>query len=230
MSHKRACNAIEKNIFKEEIVPVYDPKDYSKALSVDEGPRKEQSKASLEKLKPYFDRKNGTVTIGNSCPVSDGACSLVLMSEKKAKSMKLKPLGYLRDYAYASLEPHRMGLGPVYATNKLLNQTGGLVKDFDLIEMNEAFAAQVIANEKAFDSNVFAKKYLDKSKALGALDRNCINVNGGAIALGHPVGMTGARLVLHLLKELRRKNKSRGLATLCVGGGQGAALDLEVAA
>jgi acetyl-CoA C-acetyltransferase/acetyl-CoA acyltransferase len=150
------------------------------------------------------------------------------MSEKKAKDMDLQPLGFLKEYAYASLEPERMGLGPVYATSKLMDKTGINMADIDIIEMNEAFAAQIIANEKAFPSVEFAKKYLNKDKALGEIDRSKLNVNGGAIALGHPVGMTGTRLVIHVLRELRRRNKNTGLATLCIGGGQGAALLLEV--
>ena len=121
-----------------------------------------------------------------------------------------------------------MGLGPVYATSILIDKTGAAMKDFEVIEMNEAFAAQIIANEIAFPSKEFAKKFLNKDKAMGDLDREIMNVNGGAIALGHPVGMTGTRLVIHALKELRRRNKNTGLATLCVGGGQGAALFLEV--
>ena len=229
-SHKRAVRAIEKGILAEEIVPLADSRDYKRILTTDEGPRSEQSLEALGKLRPYFDRLNGTVTVGNSCPVTDGACVLLLMRASLAKRRKLEPLGYLREYAYASLAPERMGLGPAYATAKLLERTGGKLSDFDLIELNEAFAAQVIANEKAFGSRSFCKEYLGRSKALGTLKRGRLNVNGGAIALGHPVGMTGARLVLHLLKELRRRRKNRGLATVCVGGGQGAALDLEVSA
>ena len=176
------------------------------------------------------------MTVGNACPINDGAAAVVLMTEKKAKQLNLKPLGYLRDYAYASLEPERMGLGPVYATAKLFQQMGQKkttrqkkikLNDIDLIEINEAFAAQVIANERAFASDEFAKKYLGQSKALGKIKRSLLNVNGGAIALGHPVGMTGTRIVVHLLKELKRQKKMRGLASLCIGGGQGAALLLE---
>ena len=121
-----------------------------------------------------------------------------------------------------------MGLGPVYATSKLLDNTGFTMKDFDLVELNEAFAAQVIGNECAFKSDAFSSKFLGKDKALGEIDPSILNVNGGAIALGHPVGTTGTRLVITILKELKRRNKQRGLATLCIGGGQGAALALEV--
>ena len=236
MSHEKAVKAIKKGIFKEEIHPISKDHAYSSLIENDEGPRDNQSMEALAKLKPYFDRRNGTVTVGNACPINDGAAAVILMSEKKAKQLKLKPLGYLRDYAYASLEPERMGLGPVYATAKLFKQQATLkqkrqkaitLEDIDLIEINEAFAAQVIANERAFASDVFAKKYLGLPKAIGKIKKNILNVNGGAIALGHPVGMTGTRIVIHLLKELKRRKKTRGLASLCIGGGQGAALLLE---
>src|SRR5439155_6191963 len=135
--------------------------------------------------------------------------------------------GYLRAYANAGCDPRRMGLGPVFATAKLLDRAGLSMKDIELIELNEAFAAQVLACERAFASDPFACKELGRSTALGTLDRDRLNVNGGANALGHPVGATGAWLVLTLLKELRRRGKQRGLATLCVGGGQGAAVLVE---
>src|SRR5262249_27841675 len=137
------------------------------------------------------------------------------------------PLGYLRGFAYAGCDPRRMGLGPAFATAKLLDRTRLTLRDLDLIELNEAFAAQVLACEKAFASEAFARQQLRRDRALGELDRGRMNVNGGAIALGHPVGATGTRLALTLLKELRRRGRRRGLATLCVGGGQGAALLLE---
>ena len=228
-SHQRAVASQKKGFFDEEIHPlVTDPKS-GKLVTQDEGPRSQQTLEALAKLKPYFDRQNGTVTVGNACPINDGAAAMVLMPEKLIRQRKLHPLGYVRDYAYASLEPERMGLGPIYATARLFKQMKLRMKDIHLIELNEAFAAQVIANERAFDSDAFAKKYLDRDRAIGAMDPALLNVNGGAIALGHPVGMTGARMVIHLLRELRRRKKQRGLATLCVGGGQGAALLLEAA-
>jgi acetyl-CoA acetyltransferase len=140
----------------------------------------------------------------------------------------LKPLGYIKGYAYAGLEPARMGLGPVYSTAKLLQQTNLKLEDFDLIEINEAFAAQVIACTRAFESESFCREKLGLEKALGVVDSDKLNVNGGAIALGHPLGASGARLVLTLLKELNRRKQNLGLATLCVGGGQGGAIAVEV--
>lgn len=227
-SHKKAVEAIKNDIFKEEIFPITTDKKRGIWFDKDEGPRPDQSLEKLGKLKPFFDKKNGTVTVGNACPINDGGAALILMSEKEAKKRKLKPLGYLKDYAYASLEPQRMGLGPIYATAKLFKQNPSLkMTTFDLIELNEAFAAQVVANIEAFSSDQFAKEFLNRQKALGKLDEKILNVNGGAVALGHPVGMTGTRIVLHLLYEMKRRNKKNGLATLCIGGGQGAALHLQ---
>lgn len=228
LSHQRALKAIEEGRLAEEIVPVPVPPDYRTVQMKDDGPRENQTLEALQKLKPYFDRRTGTVTVGNSCSISDGAAAVLVMKESKAKERNLKPLGYLRDYTYAGLDGARMGLGPVYATAKLLDKTGLSMKDFTLIELNEAFATQVIACEKAFASDSFSKKFLQRDKAVGEIDRQRLNVNGGAIALGHPVGTTGTRLVITLLKELRRRKQNLGLATLCVGGGQGAALAIEV--
>ena len=228
VSHQRATKAVEQGRLAEEIMPVVLPPDYAKAQQQDDGPRPGQTLEALGKLKPYFDRHAGTVTVGNACPVTDGAAAVIMMSEENAKSQGLEPMGYLSAWAYAGLGGNRMGLGPTYATAKLLDKTGMSLDEFELVELNEAFAAQVIANEMACASTEFAKKYLNRDKPLGELDRDRLNVNGGAIALGHPVGATGTRLVITLLKQLRRANLNKGLATLCIGGGQGAALALEV--
>jgi acetyl-CoA acyltransferase len=150
------------------------------------------------------------------------------MKESKAKALGLKPLGYLVEYSYAALDPSRMGLGPFYAISKLLDKTGRKLEDIDLIEINEAFAAQVLAVVKALASPEFTKKALGKDKPVGEIDLNKLNVNGGAVALGHPLGASGARLILTLLKELKRRNLNVGVASLCVGGGQGQAVLLEV--
>jgi acetyl-CoA acetyltransferase family protein len=223
-SHRRAVQAQERGVFAEEIVPV--PIGDGREVKEDVGPRKEQSLEALAKLKPIF-RKDGTVTVGNSCQITDGAAAVLVMPGEMARAEGRRPLGYLRAYAYAGCDPKRMGLGPAFATSKLLAATGLTLRDFDLIELNEAFAAQVIANERAFASVPFAREQLGRQTALGELDLGRLNVNGGAIALGHPVGTTGTRLVITLLRELRRRGLRRGLATLCVGGGQGGALLLE---
>lgn len=217
-SHQRAVKAMEEGFFDGEICPIPAGKSFE-MMTTDSGPRKDQSREALAKLKPYFDRVNGTVTVGNACPLTDGAAAVVVMKESKAKEMGLAVLGYVKAFDYAGLEPHRMGLGPVYATAKLFKKTGMTMADIDLVELNEAFAVQVIANQRAFDSKEFG---------LGELPDEKLNVNGGAIALGHPVGTTGTRIVITLLRELRRRGKHTGLATLCVGGGQGGSFIVEV--
>ena len=223
-SHLKAEKAIKSKVLADEIHPIM-TKD--SGIVDDDGVRYGQNMESLKKLRPIFDRLSGTVTAGNSSQVSDGACSLIVTTESKAKQLGLEPLGFVSDYAYAGLDAHRMGLGPVYATKKLFDKTGTKLSDIDVIEINEAFAAQVIANIEAFKSKSFCQKTFG-SDAIGEIDESILNVNGGAIALGHPVGMSGARIVLTALKELRRRKANKALATLCVGGGQGAAFLLEV--
>jgi acetyl-CoA acetyltransferase family protein len=177
-------------------------------------------------MRPYFNRRNGTVTIGNSCPITDGAAAVLLMHRDTARQLGLQPLGYVRSWNYAGLEPERMGLGPAYATPGALQRAGVQWNDIDLIEMNEAFAAQVLANVRAFEAGVQRRGAVPLAP-IGAVDPARLNVNGGAIALGHPVGATGSRLVITLLQEMQRRDKALGLATLCIGGGQGASLVLE---
>lgn len=227
-SHQKALAARESGRFaRESMAIIYD--DFSGAyLDADDGIRAGQTLEKLARLKPFFDKKNGTVTAGNSSQVTDAAAAVIVMGENEAKARKLTPLGYLRAYSYTGLDPKRMGLGPVFSTHELFQQTGLGMKDIDLVEINEAFAAQVIASQKAFESKIFAQTNLNGTRAVGAINPQIVNVNGGAIALGHPVGMTGTRLVLTLLHELRIRDLHRGLATLCIGGGQGAALLLEV--
>jgi len=222
-SHLKAQKAQENNALESELHPIM-TKDA--AFLQDDGIRYNQTKEALGKLRPIFDRVSGTVTAGNSSQVSDGACMLIVTTMSKAKELNLEPLGIVRDYAYAGLEASRMGLGPIYATKKLFDKTGTKLSDIDLIELNEAFAAQVIANQEAFKSTKFCKNTFN-SKSLGEINPEILNINGGAIALGHPVGMSGARIVLTALKQLKKENKKRAIATLCVGGGQGASFLLE---
>ncbi len=225
LSHQRAVAATERGTLAEEIVPL--PADFTGTeIKDDVGPRKGQSMEALGKLKPFF-RANGTVTVGNSCQITDGAAAVILMPGEAARAEGRKPLGYVRAFAYAGCDPRRMGLGPAFATAKLLAKTGLSLRDIELVELNEAFAAVVLANEKAFASEKFAKEQLNRSEPLGELNRATTNVNGGAIALGHPVGVTGTRLVLTTLKELHRRGGRYGLATVCVGGGQGGAVLVE---
>ena len=224
MSHQRAAAAREK--LAGEIVPVFPPPEY-RAVEKDNGVRENQTMEALSKLKPVFDRRYGTVTAGNSSQITDGAAMLLVMTEKRAMELGFDPLGYIRGFAYAGLDPARMGLGPVFATWKLLKKLKVKWSDIKLFEINEAFAAQVIACERAFASKEFAEKHFGQRRAVGKIDRKKLNVNGGAIALGHPVGSSGARLILTLLREMKRRDAELGLATLCIGGGQGGAVLLE---
>lgn len=226
-SHQKAAAAQKNGTFAKEIAPVFVPPKFKDIVAEDIGPRAEQTLEALGKLKPYFDRKFGTVTVGNACPITDGAAMVLMMSREKAESLGLKPVARVAGYGFAGLEPERMGLGPVYATPLALKRAGLTMKDMGLIELNEAFAAQVLACCRAFDSDKFAQDKLGLSQKVGAVDPEKLNVNGGAIALGHPVGATGTRLVITLMKEMQRRNVQYGLATLCIGGGQGGAMILE---
>lgn len=226
-SHMKAIDAQRNERLRDEIVPVYVPPRYSDTMSYDNGVREDSSMEKLAKLRPFFDKKSGTVTPGNSSQVTDGAAAVLVMSAEKCLSLGIQPLGYLRSWAYAGLDPERMGLGPVHATPRALERAGLSMGDMNLVELNEAFAAQVLANLRAFESKEFAQSMLGKSEAVGAIEPEILNVNGGGIALGHPVGATGTRLVLTLLQEMKRRDVQFGLATLCVGGGLGGTLVLE---
>jgi len=211
-SHQRAFRAAREGRLAQEIAPV----ELAKKAGVRETVKDDElvnvalNEQTLALYPPTF-QEGGSVTAGNSCGIADAACALLVMSEERAGALGLKPLGFLRSYAFAGLEPERMGLGPCRATPIALRRAGLTLKDVKLVELNEAFAAQTLACVREMP-----------------LDPSIVNVNGGAIALGHPVGFTGTRLALTLLKEMGRRRVSPGLATLCVGGGQGAALVLEL--
>lgn len=224
-SHKRVIASREK--LREEMMTVFLPPKYEKAVQDDNGVRENQTLEQLGKLKPVFDRHSGSVTAGNSSQITDGACAVLLMEESRAKALGYEILGTLRAYEYSGLEPSEMGLGPAFAIEKVLRKSGLALKDIQLFEINEAFAVQVLACVEAMASAKFAAENYPGGKPLGEIDLNLLNVNGGGIALGHPVGVSGARLVLTLLKEMKRRNLNLGLASLCVGGGQGGALILE---
>ena len=226
-SHQKAVAATKSGRMKEEIVPFPVGPDFKTTLTEDVGPRDGQTIEALAKLKPFFDKLTGTITAGNSCPITDGAAMLLLMSRERAQSLGYKPLAKIRGYGFAGLEPERMGLGPVYSTPVALKRAGLTMKDMGLVELNEAFAAQVIGCMKAFDSDDFAQKKLGLASKIGAINPEILNVNGGAIALGHPVGATGTRIVVTLMKEMKKRNVQFGLATLCIGGGQGGSIVLE---
>ena len=226
-SHEKAVAAQKNGRLKEEITPVYIAPKYKEVVEQDIGPRDGQNLESLAKLKPFFDRYYGSITVGNACPITDGAAAVLLMSRAKAEELGYKPKIVMRSYGFAGLEPERMGLGPAYSTPLALKRAGLQLKDMGLYEINEAFAAQVIACTKALASDKFAKEKLGLDKAVGEVDLTKLNVNGGAIALGHPVGATGTRLVLTLMREMLNRQTQFGLATLCIGGGQGGSVILE---
>jgi len=224
LSHQRALASRE--ILREEIVPVIPAPKYKEAVIDDNGPREGQTYEALAKLKPFFEKGTGTVTAGNSSQITDGAAALLVMSESRAKELSLKPLGFIRSHAWAGVEPNRMGIGPAHAIPQALKKAGLKLSDMQAIEINEAFAAQVIACVKALASDKFAKDNGYEGYT-GQIDPAKLNIHGGAIALGHPVGTTGARLILSMLKHLNRTNQNLGLVSLCIGGGQGAAVVLE---
>ncbi|MDR4476218.1 MAG: thiolase family protein [Nitrospira sp.] len=214
-SHRRAFNAIREGRLKDELFPVSIPKSVGGrdvapvALTQDEGPNVGLTEQQLALYPPLF-KEGGTVTAGNSCPLNDGAAAAMVMSAARARELNCRPLGRLRSYAFIGVDPTRMGIGPAEALPLALTRAGVSLTDLELIEVNEAFAAQYLAVERVL-----------------GLKRDRVNVNGGAIALGHPVGMTGARLVIALLYEMQRRGAALGAVAMCVGGGQGAAMVLE---
>ncbi|WP_153147296.1 acetyl-CoA C-acetyltransferase [Dechloromonas sp. H13] len=208
-----------------EIVPVVD--DKGNIYGEDDGVRADASMAGMAKLNPFFDKKYGNITAANSSQITDGAAWLILASEAAVNKWSLKPLGRIVDSQWAGLEPAQMGLGPVHAATPILQRHGLGLNDLDAWELNEAFAAQVMGCLEAWKSDDYCREQLGLAGALGALDEDKLNVDGGAIALGHPVGASGARIVLHLLHVLREKKARRGMATICIGGGLGGAMLVE---
>lgn len=229
-SHTKAANAWKQGWFADEVMTVYAPKGKGlEPFSKDNLVREESKLESYAKLKPVFDRKYGTITAANASPLTDGASALVLMSEAKAKSLGVTPLGYIRSYAFAALDPRgQMLMGPSYATPIALDRAGVKLSDLDVIDMHEAFAAQVLSNTQAFASKKFAEEKLGRSEAIGEIDPAKFNPTGGSIAIGHPFAATGARQITQTLRELKRRGGNLGLCTACAAGGIGAAMVLEV--
>lgn len=225
-SHNRLAAAFDNGYMQDEVEALYEPR--GSYYTEDTGLRRDSSVERLAKLKPVFDRKYGSVTAGNSSQVTDGAAMLVLASGEAVKRHELPVLGEVLDHVWAGVDPSEMGLGPVHAVAKLLQRNQLKMRDLTQVELNEAFAAQVLACQAAWDSADYARAELDINKAPGAVDPERLNPEGGAIACGHPVGASGARLVLHLLRALRRKGGGLGVATLCIGGGQGGAMLVRV--
>lgn len=227
-SHRLAHEGTEDGRLTREIVPTYIPPEYDRVVSRDNGIRPKTSLEKLEALRPVFDRRHGTVTAGNSSPLTDGASAVLLMSEEKAKALGYEPLGYIRSWAYSALSPRDQLLqGPAYAAPVALDRAGMSMRDMELWEMHEAFAAQVLSNLQAFDSDTFAREELGRSEKVGVLDEDRINVMGGSIAIGHPFGATGGRLTVTLLNELKRRGAGVGLITVCAAGAMGFAMVVE---
>ncbi|TMG88833.1 MAG: acetyl-CoA C-acetyltransferase [Betaproteobacteria bacterium] len=226
-SHQRVLAAQKDGHFTGEIAPLFDGE--GNLYEKDDGVREDSTPANLGKLKPFFDRKYGNVTAGNSSQITDGAAWLVLASDTAVAKYQLPVLGTIVDSEWAGLDPAQMGLGPVHAATPLLKRHGLKLDDIDAWEINEAFAAQVIACLRAWADDAYCRAELGQDGALGKLDEAKLNVDGGAIALGHPVGASGARIVLHLLNVLKRSKAKRGIAAICIGGGLGGAMLVEAA-
>lgn len=223
-SHQRVSRAQDEKHLT-EVEAVY--ANNGQFTEIDDGVRRDTTLDKLGTLKPFFDKKFGAVTAGNSSQVSDGACLVLLASKEAVEKYHLPVLGKIIDIQWAGVDPAEMGLGPVYATHQLLKRQQLKISDIDFWEINEAFAAQVIGCLKAWESADYCKTNLGESTALGSIDSNRLNVDGGAIALGHPVGASGARISLHLAEVLKREKAKRGIATICIGGGQGGAMLIE---
>ena len=227
-SHRRAAEAWRSGRFKDEVMHVAVPPRYDHVSSKDNVVREDTSPEALAQLRPVFDRRYGTVTAGNSSPLTDGAAAVVLTSEEKAKALGLRPLGYVRAYAYAALDPSDQLLqGPAYAAPVALERARLSLQEMDLVDMHEAFAVQVLSNLQAFASRAFAEEKLGRGAPLGEVDPARLNVNGGSIALGHPFAATGARMILQTLRELGRRGGAHALLTVCAAGAIGAALVLD---
>ena len=224
-SHQKVLAAQKAGRFDGEIVPLYDAA--GKLYAADDGVREDSTADNLAKLRPFFDRKYGNVTAGNSSQITDGAAWLVLASARAVEQHKLVPKGRIVDSQWAGLDPAQMGLGPVHAATPILQRHGLGLNDLDAWEINEAFAAQVIACERAWEDADYCREELGLGGAMGKLDEAKLNVDGGAIALGHPVGASGARIVLHVLNVLERTGGKRGMAAICIGGGLGGAMLVE---
>src|SRR6478672_10539607 len=226
-SHRLAAAGTSDGRLTAEIMPVYVPPKFESVLTSDNGIREDTSYEQLAALKPVFDRQYGSVTAGNSSPLTDGAACVLLMSEEKAKALGYPPLGIVKSYAYAALDPGEQLLqAPVLAAPVALKRAGLKLQDIDLVEMHEAFAAQVLSNLKGFESQYWAER-AGFSQPVGEVDRAKLNVMGGSIAIGHPFGATGARITTTLLNELRRRGGQFGLMTVCAAGGMGFAMVVE---
>ena len=228
MSHHRVLNAQQEGWLTPratEVIPLIDERGHT--YTIDDGVRDDSTPQNLAKLRPFFDKKYGSVTAGNSSQITDGAAWLILATDEAVQQHGLQPLGRIVDSQWGALDPAQMGLGPVYAATPLLQRHQLALNDLDAWEINEAFSAQVLACLAAWIDADFCREELGVDAPLGPMDINKLNIDGGAIALGHPVGASGARIVLHLLNVLKRTGGKRGIAAICIGGGQGGAMLIE---
>lgn len=226
-SHMRVARAQEDGTFKDEVVPIIDNDGH--LFEADDGVRPDNTMEQLAKLRPAFEPPFGKITAGNSSQITDGAAWVILASDDAVRRHNLTPLAELRDSQWAGVDPAQMGLGPAHAVAPLMMRNALAMEDVDLVEINEAFAAQVLAVLAALKDPDYCRNEIGLDGAVGEIDRARLNVDGGAIALGHPVGVSGTRVVLHLVRALRQRGAKRGIAALCIGGGQGGAMLLETA-
>jgi acetyl-CoA acyltransferase len=227
-SHQKAIEAWEAGIFDDEVMTYPIPPKYSDTVERDTIPRTDSTVEKLAALKPVFDRRYGSVTAGNSSPLTDGASALILMSEEAASALGFEPLAFIKSYAFAALDPNwQLLMGPAFATPIALDRAGMTLSDIDVVDMHEAFAAQVLSNVQAFASMDFAEKRLGRSEPIGEIDEDTFNIHGGSISLGHPFGATGVRQLTTMANELNRRGGGTALVTQCAAGGLGAAVVLE---
>jgi acetyl-CoA acyltransferase len=227
-SHEFAAAAWDDGIYDSEVMSFPVPPEYRPVVTRDNIPRPDSTLEKLAKLRPVFDRRYGTVTAGNSSPLTDGASAVILMEEQTAKRLGFTAKAVIRSWSFASINPGwQLLMGPSFATPRALDRAGMTLKDIDIIDMHEAFAAQILSNVQAFESKEWAKKYLDRDAAIGTIDMDRFNIYGGSLSLGHPFGATGTRQVLTVANELDRRGSGTALITQCAAGGIGAALVLE---
>jgi acetyl-CoA acyltransferase len=228
LTHTRAARARKEGRVQGDIVPVSIPPDHKRYFTEDNLIREDIALEKLAELRPVFDRRHGSLTAGNSSALTDGSSAVMVMSESRAKDLGLEPWGFIKSYAYVAIPPKpQLLLGPAYAVPKALDQAGLTLADMDLFEIHEAFAAQVLSVIQKLESDQFAKDELGRSKAVGKVDMDKTNENGGSLAYGHPFGATGGRIVINLLQELRRRDKQLGLLTICTANAMGVAMVME---
>lgn len=227
-SHQKAVEAWEKGVYAQEVMSMSVPPSYRESVERDTIPRADSTMEKLGTLKPVFDKRHGTITAGNSSPLTDGASALILMEASKARELGYEPLAYLRSWAFTAVDPNwQLLIGPVFATPMALDRAGMSLDEIDVIDIHEAFAAQVLAVKAAFASDEFAREHLGRDSAIGVISDDKLNPYGGSISIGHPFGATGARQLLTMSRELQRRDSGTALITQCAAGGLGAAVILE---